>query len=140
MNSRAWDRSVVVRLSNGQNAKAVSLWLGREVATWNDAESGEAWAVSLARVDAVRFPARGRGVLEGIAIGVPIGIAFILVGLATDGQSEGLLAWSTEFYILLGALTGAEVGALVGLAAGRTIYIPKPVLETNSYELTRPQN
>ena len=140
VNSRAWDRSVVVRLSNGQNAKAKSLWLGREVATWNDAESDEAWAVPLARVEAVRFPARGRGVLEGIAIGVPIGIAFMFVGLATEGQSEGFLAWSTEVYILLGALTGAEVGALVGLAAGRTIYIPRSAPETNSYEVTRPQN
>lgn len=123
---RAEGRRVVVALADGRRLPAEGLRFAPDSASWVDPETRALHRVATADVAAVTFGRRrGRGALEGFAIGTGAGaLGGAAVGYATydDGGfgcfficSRGAAAsWRGSTFGLVGALFGTAVGAVRG--------------------------
>lgn len=121
VNARSEQRLAVVILASGERADAESLRLDVDEASWIDPGTGEARSAPLSNVLIVRVPNRGRGALEGLAIGAGVGTVLGILAATEGGPLSSLpLAW-----IGAGVFSGSAIGALVGVATGRTFYVPR---------------
>lgn len=128
-NAQSGRRSTIVVLTSGERAEAQALRLDAVEASWINPETGEARSVPLAEVRTVRVPARGRGALEGFAIGVGIGAGLGLLAVVVgEGRGPSLGAPSMGVAVGGGTLAFGMIGALVGVVSGRTLYVPEPPL------------
>lgn len=128
VNAQVEQRSSVVLLRSGERADAKALQLNSNAASWINPETGEPRSVLLTEIRAVEMPAYGRGALEGLAIGTGIGGLLGFIGITIEGAEEQLGGPSTEVVLLGSAFLGGLVGALVGIEAGRTLYVSKSPL------------
>jgi hypothetical protein len=120
INRRAAGRTSSVVLEDGRRVSAVSFRVEADSASWVT-DAGRVHSVAVGELRSIRTASRGRGALEGLAIGAGIGGLLGLLGAATgDGYfSDRPLAW-----VAASTAAGAEVGALVGLVTGRTRFVP----------------
>lgn len=128
VNARAEKHPTIVFLTNGERMDVESLRLNATEASWINPRTGEARSVLLSEIRTVRVPNRGRGALEGMAIGAGIAAGIGILGILIEGEGGGpsLGAPSTELVFVGGTVSGAAIGALVGVATGRTFYESEP--------------
>lgn len=85
VNARAEKHPTIVFLTNGERMDVESLRLNATEASWINPRTGEARSVLLSEIRSVRVPNRGRGALEGMAIGAGIGTAIGVLAVAEGG-------------------------------------------------------
>ena len=116
------NRGVTLNLDSEQVRGAEDVRLGVDSLRWSS-QDGRTLAVAPSRVRSVMLRNRGRGLLEGVLIGVGTAVA---AGLVTSACCEGgpdvwfPNSWAVG--VVVGS-AGVPLGALIGVLAGhRVIY------------------
>ena len=135
INVRVERRTARVALAGGSAVSVRALHVAPDVTTWIDPATGKTGSAPTAEVVSVQFTNRGRGLLEGLGLGLVVGAGGgALVGLATYEEprpGELCIFCSRSDSALLGAvffgMVGTGLGGLIGLARGsRIVHIAPP--------------
>lgn len=134
INQRGEQSTALVTLNSGGTVSARSLHFAPDVVTWMDPWSGEMGSVQTANIKSVQFQSQGSGALEGLGIGLIVGVV--------GGTVLGLIATATEpancsffcgtgtnvvFGIIVVGVPSSVIGGLAGAARGsRSVYAVEP--------------
>lgn len=127
VNERAVRGRTVLNLV-GQRGQAVhALHVGRDFTTWVDMRSREGQSAATDSVVSVTFQRRGRGALQGMAVGTAAGLALSVVAPPSQRSCGGelfCLQPDPEAVVALRGVMGAINGAIVGsLVSNRRVYV-----------------
>jgi len=118
------DRAVSLTLANGSRAEARDAQLDGRSLTWHRAETGAAQTIDLADVRELSFRSRARGALDGLLIGLAIGLpAGALIIDAPNGGSGNRGQAALSGGVSIGILSAA-IGAVRGARIAYRITAP----------------
>ena len=138
LNNRAFLKKVMVTFVDGRKIKVANLRMTSDSTYWNNPQikqqpSPTYMAVATSQIKEVRFIRRGRGAVDGMGFGLPLGLIYG-VSQAGEACANCLIPISAGEIVLglgiFGAILGAPVGAIIG---HRDIYIIEHEVATGTH-------